>query len=126
MINPRFFNIPILNLTNFTILTILYLIKVNNMNKWDNQNTDELFKTILALKNTSEAKKFFRDLLTESELIEFGNRWKAVKMLVNNEIYIKIEKETGLSSTTIARISKWLKHGMGGYKMMIKRMNTKK
>lgn len=95
------------------------------MNNWDNQNTKELLEAILTLNNIDEAKKFFRDLLTKSELIEFGNRWKAVQMLNNNETYIKIEKETGLSSTTIARISKWLKHGMGGYNLMIKKLNKK-
>ncbi|MFH1564953.1 MAG: YerC/YecD family TrpR-related protein [bacterium] len=99
---------------------------MNNTNNWDNQNTKELLEAILTLKNTSEAKKFFRDLLTKTELIEFGNRWKAVKMLVDGETYIKIEKETGLSSTTVARISKWLKHGMGGYKIMTERMNKKR
>lgn len=76
----------------------------------------------MALKNTAEAKRFFRDLLTEQEIIEFGKRWQAAQMLSQKIPYSKIEKETGLSSTTIARISKWLNRGMGGYKLMIKRV----
>jgi ATP phosphoribosyltransferase len=91
------------------------------MPKWDNNNTKDLFKAILALKNSKEAKQFFRDLLTEKELIEFGNRWKAAQMLDQKKTYVEIEKETGLSSTTIARISKWLNKGMGGYKMMLQK-----
>jgi len=39
--------------------------------------------------------------------------------LSDNMPYNKIEQETGMSSTTIARIHKWLKKGMGGYKLMI-------
>ena len=92
------------------------------MSKWDNKKTEDLFQAILCLKNKKEAKKFFRDLLTEKELIEFGNRWKAAQMLDQKIQYTEIEKETGLSSRTIARISKWLNSGMDGYKLILNRM----
>jgi len=94
------------------------------MNKWDNKKTEDLFQAILCLKNTNEAKRFFRDLLTEKELIEFGNRWKAAQMLEDNIIYTEIVRETGLSSTTIARISKWLNSGMDGYKLVLKKIKS--
>lgn len=93
------------------------------MAKWDNKKSDDLFKAILALKNLKEAKKFFRDLLTEAEIIEFSNRWQAAQMLAKKIPYTEIEKKTGLSSATIARISKWLNQGMGGYQLMLKKQN---
>ena len=37
------------------------------MKNWNNKKTEDLFKVILKLKNVGEAKKFFRDLLTEEE-----------------------------------------------------------
>ncbi len=92
-------------------------------NNWDNKKTKDLIKVILALKKENEAKIFFRDLLTEKEIIEFGNRWYAANMLSEKISYKDIEKETGLSSRTIARISKWLKTGKGGYRKMLKRLN---
>ena len=91
------------------------------MEKWDTKTTEDLFKATLKLKNLSEAKKFFRDLLTEAEIIEFGKRWKTAQMLSKNIPYSVIEKETGLSSRTIARVAKWFNSGMGGYKEMIER-----
>ena len=94
------------------------------ISKKDNKKIDELTVAFLTLKTRGEAKKFLRDLLTESELIEFGNRWKAAKMLSKNISYVKIEKETGLSSTTIARVSKWLNRGKGGYKLMLKKFKN--
>ena len=100
---------------------ILYLDKVN-MKNWDNKITKNLFGAILKLKNMGETKKFFRDLLTAEELIEFSKRWQAAQMLSKNISYEKIVKETGLSSRTVARISKWLNAGMGGYKLMIKKI----
>ena len=42
-------------------------------------------------------------------------------MLSEKISYSEIEKRTKLSSTTVARISKWLISGCGGYRLMIKR-----
>jgi len=89
----------------------------------DNLKTENLLETILGIEDLKEAKAFFRDLLTPSELEEFGNRWQAAQMLNEKVSYNRIVRETGLSTTTIARISKWLKRGRGGYKLMLKRMN---
>lgn len=88
-----------------------------------NKKNKNLFKVILALKDEKEAGMFLRDLLTQSEIDEFSNRWQAAKMLNDNIPYTKIIKETGLSSTTVARISKWLNNGIGGYKLMLNKLN---
>jgi len=93
------------------------------MEKWDNRKTRDLIEILLALKSEKEAKMFLRDLMTEKELLEFGNRWKAAQMLSEKASYPEIQKETGLSSRTIARISKWLKKGKCGYKLMLNRIN---
>jgi len=93
------------------------------MAKWDNPKTEDLMKAILALRNVKEAKRFFRDLLTEQEIIEFGKRWQTAKMLNKKIAYPIIEKETGLSSTTVARVSRWLNKGMGGYKLILQRLH---
>ncbi len=93
------------------------------MKKWNNKTTENLLKAILMLKNKNEAKKFFRDLLTKQEIIEFAKRWQTAKMLSAKIPYSQIEKEIGLSSTTVARIAKWLNRGMGGYKLIINRQN---
>ena len=94
------------------------------ISKKDNKKILELIDAILTLKSRNEAKSFLRDLLTESELIEFGNRWKAARMLWEKDLYINIEKETGLSSTTVARVSRWLNGKTGGYKLVLNRMHN--
>ncbi len=90
--------------------------------KKDDKKINELINAMLLVKNSKEARKFLRDLLTESELIEFGNRWEAARMLEKGVPYTEIIKETGLSSTTVARVSDWLNGGMGGYKLILKRI----
>lgn len=96
--------------------------RTKDKHKWINQDTDALFGAVLKLKDLAEARRFFRDLLTEKEMLEFAQRWKVARMLAKKIQYTKIERETGMSSTTIARIHKWLKEGMGGYKLMLKRL----
>ncbi len=93
------------------------------MSVQDSKEAKSLYKAFLALQTPDEAKRFIRDLLTEEEIKEFANRWKVANMLAEKINYKKIEKETGMSSTTIARISKWLTSGTGGYKLIIKRLS---
>lgn len=92
------------------------------MAKWNNARTTDLLRAILELKNLGEAKAFFRDLLTEAEIIEFGKRWQAAQLLQLNVSYAEIVKRTGLSSRTVARVAKWLHRGQGGYQLMLKRV----
>jgi len=92
------------------------------MTQDNRKKIENLFLIFLELKNLSDAKRFLRDLLTEAELLEFANRWQAAQMLSEEIPYTAIQSKTGLSSRTIARISLWLNKGMGGYKLMIKRL----
>lgn len=84
----------------------------------------ELFHTISLIETEEECKNFLRDLLTEAEIKEFANRWKVAQMLSKKIAYKQIEKETGMSSTTIARIQKWLTQGMKGYQNMLIKTQT--
>lgn len=80
-----------------------------------------LIAAILALRTQDEAKRFLRDLLTEKEIAEFNNRWQVAQMLDKQVPYSEIISQTGLSSTTVARIAKWLKGSVGGYRLMLRR-----
>lgn len=83
----------------------------------------DLYKAILALKTADEATRFFRDLLTEAEIMEFSNRWQMVQMIAQGTSYLDIAKTLGVSTTTVNRCAKWLHHGMGGYQLVLKRLH---
>ena len=91
------------------------------MSYLNSKDVKNLFAAFLSLKNEEECKMFLQDILTEAELKEFSNRWKVAQMLDEKISYEEISKETGMSSTTIARISKWLTNGMGGYRLVLSR-----
>ncbi len=89
--------------------------------KWDTNDTTALARAFLSMRDSSEMKAFLRDLLTESEIIEFSKRFYAARAIAGSAHYAAIEEKTGLSSRTIARVKKWFKHGTGGYRLAIKR-----
>jgi len=96
------------------------------MSKASHNDIETLYRAILSLRTTDEARKFFRDLLTETEIKEFAERWKAARMLARGVPYTKIIDETGLSSTTVARVARWVKKGTGGYRLALRRTGVTK
>lgn len=92
--------------------------------QWKTDESTQLFEAILQLESLEEAQNFFRDLLSDQEIVEFSSRFAVAKMLYEGVSYAQIQEQTGMSSTTIARISKWLNKGMNGYKKQLNRIST--
>lgn len=90
---------------------------------WNTKENKLLVRAILALETPGEARGFLRDLMTEGELTEFAKRLQAAELLSQNVPYSEIEAQTGFSSTTVARVSKWLNGGTGGYKTMLRKLH---
>lgn len=94
-----------------------------NMN-WNTPENKQLVSAILSLESSKETEAFLRDLMTEGEITEFGKRLEAARLLSLDTQYNSIIESTGLSSTTIARISKWLKGSLGGYRLVLSRLSS--
>ena len=94
------------------------------MRKINSADIEALYRAILSLRTVPEAKNFFRDLLTETEIREFAERWKAARLLAAGVPYAEIIGVTGLSSTTVARVARWVKKGTGGYLLALKRTRS--
>ena len=62
---------------------------------------------------------FFRDLCTFKELDSMTQRVTAAKLLLSGETYEQIIAKTEISSATLSRVSRCVKHGEG-YKKFIK------
>ncbi|MCA9381900.1 hypothetical protein KC660_00650 [Candidatus Dojkabacteria bacterium] len=86
------------------------------MANWLNENSKDLFTTIANLNDLEEVANFMRDLLTIKEIDTLSSRWRAARLLQQGVPYTEIEKQTGLSSATIARVNQYREYGMGGYK----------
>jgi len=85
----------------------------------------DLIEVLTSINDKREMNSFLSDLLTENELLEFSRRWQAAQLLDQGVPYTEIVEQTGLSSTTVARISKWLQDGAGGYKRALNQLPGK-
>ena len=85
----------------------------NNELQYDLNNILTVLSKIDSKERTFE---FLLDLMTEKEMLEFSRRFDVAKMLDEWISYSRIEKKTGMSSTTIARVSKALNGENMGYK----------
>lgn len=86
------------------------------------KSTTTLCNAFLFLNEPNEVFNFMRDLLTEEEMKEFQQRLDIAVRLHYKTPYTAIEKELWVSSTTIARVSKYLKWPHQWYAKIIQRM----
>lgn len=80
-----------------------------------------LYTAVLELKTVEECKRFFADLCTPTEIAGFCDRWQVVQLLAKDTPYRQIAAKTGISTTTISRVARFLHDGYDGYKTILKR-----
>lgn len=95
------------------------------MNKKELTDILDNITTYLSILDDKKAiYNFLRDLLSEKEIVEFSRRFEVAQMLEDKFSYSKIEQKTWMSSTTIARISKYLNWENNWYKNAIKKLKS--
>jgi TrpR-related protein YerC/YecD len=83
----------------------------------------EDFLTVLnSARSNDEMFSFMLDVATPRELTEMAHRWHVARLLVAGKGYAEIERETGVSAATIARVSKCVQHGSRGYLTLLERL----
>jgi TrpR-related protein YerC/YecD len=83
----------------------------------------DLYRALLALRDSDEAERFFRDLCTPAELQAMVDRWRVVGLLRQGLTYRQINEQTGISVTTIGRVARFLVDGNGGYLAVADRLD---
>ena len=76
---------------------------------------NELLTVLSELKDPDTIYALLQDLFTVREIRDTSQRLQVARMLANKNPYTAIEAATGASATTIARVSKCLGYGAGGY-----------
>ena len=88
---------------------------------------DELAEALVQLKDASDAKALLADLCTPAEIHTLAERWHVAKLLDSGELtYREIHEATGVSTTTIVRVARFLRQeSNGGYRQLLDRMAAK-
>ncbi|WP_281508606.1 YerC/YecD family TrpR-related protein [Parvibacter caecicola] len=76
---------------------------------------DDLLKVLATLQDEDAIFALLEDLFTIREIRETSQRLAVARLLSAGKPYTAIEQATGASATTIARVSKCLSYGAGGY-----------
>ena len=85
---------------------------------------DELAKTLLQLRSPDEARALLADLCTPAEIRTLAERWHVARLLDDGELtYREIHEATGVSTTTIVRVARFLRQeDHGGYRILLNRL----
>lgn len=97
---------------------------ITTRDDWTNDDTTALFEAVLSLRDVDEAEQFFRDLCTLHELEELTQRWAIARLLAEGRPYREIAETTHSSTATVTRIAQWLRHGAGGYALVLDRLGV--
>lgn len=88
---------------------------------WPTKDHRDLFATVASLRTKEEAERFLRDLCTRSELDAMAHRWQVARLLDQGLPYVEVAHRAHASTTTVTRVSQWLRRGEGGYRLALER-----
>ena len=89
--------------------------------EWRNPAFDQLCDAFLELLTRDEAAAFLRDICSLHELEALSHRWQAARMLDQGTPYARIAADLQASTATVTRVAHWLRHGEGGYRLVLDR-----
>ena len=85
---------------------------------------DALANALLLLRSPAEARAVLADLCTPAEIRTIAERWHVARLLDEGALtYREIHEATGVSTTTIVRVARFLKQeDNGGYRVLLDRL----
>jgi len=85
--------------------------------------TGELALALAALRDGDEARAFLADLCTPAEVHSLAERWHVARLLDAGDLtYREIHEATGVSTTTIVRVARFLRQeDHRGYRLLLDR-----
>lgn len=84
---------------------------------------DDLAGAIVSIGNLTEARDFLADLCTPAEVHTLAERWHVAQLLDEGALtYREIHEATGVSTTTIVRVARFLRQeANAGYRAILDR-----
>ena len=85
---------------------------------------DSLADALLQLRSPAEARALLADLCTPTEIRTIAERWHVARLLDEGTLtYREIHETTGVSTTTIVRVARFLRQeSNGGYRVLLNRL----
>ena len=72
-----------------------------------------------------EVTAFLRDLCTRAELEALAHRWQTARLVDEGVPYVEIAERVPTSTATVTRVAQWVRHGTGGYRIALDRVERR-
>lgn len=79
----------------------------------------DLCELLAQITDADDIAKLLDDLCTYTEVEQLSQRLQCAKLLLKGYTYNKIIELTDISSATLSRVSRCLRHGSGGYREIL-------
>lgn len=79
------------------------------------QMKEELYHALAECKTEKDVEQLLEDLCTYAEIENMAQRLSAARLIMQGKTYAEVIAETEISSATLSRVSRCVKHGSGGY-----------
>lgn len=87
----------------------------------------ELCDALLQPENRNEMRSLLADICTPGEIRSLAERWRVARLLDDGALsYREIAEATGVSTTTITRVARFLRdEPYGGYRLALDRLRNR-
>lgn len=91
----------------------------------ESDHLEQLCSAMMFVKSKEEMQRFLTDLCTPAEIRALTERWHVAKILDRQELsYRNINEKTGVSTTTIGRVARFLTNEPHqGYRTILDRLS---
>ena len=74
-----------------------------------------LFGVMATLDTPAKVKRFLTDVCTDTEIEYMAQRVESARLLLSGATYQQVSGAVKISSATLSRVNRCIKHGSGGY-----------
>ena len=81
----------------------------------------QLFEVLAQAGSADDVEALLTDLCSPKEIEYMAQRLECAKMLMDGDTYENVIEKTEISSATLSRVSRCVRHGNGGYEIIFKK-----
>ena len=78
-----------------------------------------LYGVMATLDTPEKVRRFLSDLCTDTEVEYMAQRVESARLLLSGKTYQQVAAEVRISSATLSRVNRCIKHGEGGYRELL-------
>lgn len=79
----------------------------------------QLYEVMATLDTPEKVRAFLADLCTDNEIDYMAERNESARLLLEGYTYQQVIERVNISTATLSRVNRCIKHGQGGYQTLL-------